>query len=217
MKASHPHPAATALRGLYAITSEAVCRDTAVLLAAAEDALAGGARLLQYRDKWNSAETRARNAHVLLGLCHEHGALFIVNDDVELALSCGADGVHVGNTDTSLASARERLGPQAVIGVSCAGSIDRALTAQAGGASYVAFGRFFDSRTKPNAPGAEASLLNTARPQLRIPVCAIGGVTPQNAGDLIARGADMVAAVEGVFGVTDIEAAARHYAQLFQP
>jgi thiamine-phosphate pyrophosphorylase len=216
MKASHPHPTAKALRGLYAITSEAVCADTATLLAAVEDALAGGARLLQYRDKWNSAETRASNAHVLLGLCHEHGALFIVNDDVELALSCGADGVHVGNTDASLASARERLGDQAVIGVSCAGLIERALAAQAGGASYVAFGRFFDSRTKPNAPGAEPALLNTVRPQLQIPVCAIGGVTPQNAGDLIARGADMIAAVDGVFGAADVEAAAKLYAGLFK-
>lgn len=217
MKASHPHPAQSALRGLYAITSEASCVDTATLLATVEDALEGGAKLLQYRDKWNDDSTRAQNAHVLLGLCHEHGALFIINDDVELALSCGADGVHVGNTDASLSTARERLGPHAVVGVSCAGSLERALAAQAGGASYVAFGRFFDSRTKPNAPGTRPDLLNTARPHLKIPVCAIGGVTPHNAGDLIARGADMVAAVEGIFGATDIEAAARQYAQLFQP
>ncbi|MES2489604.1 MAG: thiamine phosphate synthase [Pseudomonadota bacterium] len=215
MKASHPHPTAAALRGLYAITSEAICSDSGTLLAAVEEALAGGARLLQYRDKRNSADVRANHAHTLLGLCHEHGALFIVNDDVELALACGADGVHVGNTDASLATARAKLGEQAVIGVSCAGSIERALAAQAGGASYVAFGRFFDSRTKPNAPASEPSLLNLARPQLQIPICAIGGVTPDNAGDLIARGADMVAAVEGIFGASDIEAAARHYAQLF--
>lgn len=217
MKASHPHPNAGALRGLYAITSEAICCDSATLLSAAEDALAGGARLLQYRDKLNNADVRANHAHTLLGLCHEHGALFIINDDVELALACGADGVHVGNTDASLASARAKLGAQAVIGVSCAGSIERALAAQAGGASYVAFGRFFDSRTKPNAPGSAPSLLNEARPQLRIPVCAIGGVTPDNAGDLIARGADMVAAVEGIFGASDIELAARGYSKLFHP
>lgn len=216
MKASHPHPTATAMRGFYAITSKAICADSATLLSAAEEALAGGARLLQYRDKWNDATLRARNAHALLGLCHEHGALFIVNDDVELALACGADGVHVGNTDASLTTARARLSAQAVIGVSCAGSIERALAAQAGGASYVAFGRFFDSRTKPNAPASEPGLLNLARPQLQIPVCAIGGVTPHNAGDLIARGADMVAAVEGVFGEADIEQAARAYAKLFR-
>lgn len=203
------------MRGLYAITSEAICADSGALLAAVEEALAGGAKLLQYRDKWNSADVRARNAHALLGLCHEHRALFIINDDVELALSCGADGVHVGNTDASLATARALLGAQAVIGVSCAGSMERALAAQTGGASYVAFGRFFDSRTKPNAPGAELSLLNRARSQLQIPICAIGGVTPLNAGDLIARGADLIAAVDGVFGAVDIEAESRRYAQLF--
>ncbi|TXH06080.1 MAG: thiamine phosphate synthase [Nevskiaceae bacterium] len=204
------------LRGLYAITSQAICSDSARLLAAAEDALAGGAALLQYRDKWSDAAVRARNARALLGLCRVHGALFIVNDDVELALACGADGVHVGASDEPLATARARLGPEAVIGVSCSGSLERALAAQAGGASYVAFGRFFDSRTKPDAPPAPPELLSLARPQLRIPVCAIGGVTPDNAPTLIARGADMVAAVEGVFGAPDIEAAARAYAQLFR-
>jgi thiamine-phosphate pyrophosphorylase len=114
-----------------------------------------------------------------------------------------------------LAAARARLGALAIIGVSCAGSLPRALAAQAGGASYVAFGRFFDSRTKPDAPPAPLGLLAEARPQLRIPLCAIGGVTPQNASALIERGADMVAAVEGVFGAADIEAAARGYAQFF--
>lgn len=215
MKASHPHPAAQALRGLYAITSQAVCADGATLLSAAEEALAGGAALLQYRDKWNTAARREQNAHALLGLCHEHGALLIINDDVALALTCGADGVHVGTADASLASARAALGPEAVIGISCAGSLDRALAAQAGGASYVAFGRFFDSRTKPDAPPAAPALLTQARPQLHIPICAIGGVTPDNAPDLITRGADMVAAVEGVFGAVDVEAAARAYTQLF--
>lgn len=215
MRASHPHPPARALHGLYAITSQAACRDSGTLLAAAEEALAGGAALLQYRDKWNDAATRARHAHALLGLCHAHNALFIVNDDVELALACGADGVHIGASDAPLTAARARLGPEAVIGVSCSGSLERALAAQAGGASYVAFGRFFDSRTKPDAPPAAPDLLTQARPQLHIPVCAIGGVTPANAPDLIARGADMVAAVEGVFGAPDVAATARAYAQLF--
>lgn len=214
MKTPSPSPA-RALRGLYAITSEAICADSAMLLAAAAQALVGGATLLQYRDKWNHPALRERHAHALRDLCHEHDALFIINDDVALALASGADGVHIGSTDAPLAEARARLGPQAVIGVSCAGSIERALAAQDGGASYVAFGRFFDSRTKPNAPQAGADLLTLARPQLQIPICAIGGVTPQNAAGLIARGADMVAAVEGVFGAADIESAARAYAQLF--
>lgn len=215
MRASHPHPAQAALRGLYAITSEAIGNDTATLIAAAEHALAGGARLLQYRDKKNRAPLRELHAHALLGLCHEHGAIFIINDDVDLAQSVGADGVHIGSADAPLTAARAKLGPQAVIGVSCAGSLERALTAQAEGASYVAFGRFFDSRTKPNAPQARPELLAQARMRLQIPICAIGGVTPQNAAALIACGADMVAAVEGVFGAADIQMAARAYARLF--
>jgi thiamine-phosphate pyrophosphorylase len=215
MKASHPHPTAKALRGLYAVTSEAICRSPNDLLAAVEDALTGGAALIQYRDKKQDALTREKNTRALLGLCRHHGALLIINDDVELALACGADGVHLGASDAPLAAARARLGAQAIIGVSCSGSLPRALAAQAGGASYVAFGRFFDSRTKPDAPPAPLGLLTEARPQLRIPLCAIGGVTPQNASALIERGADMVAAVEGVFGADDIEAAARAYAQLF--
>ena len=216
MKASPPHSPRRALRGLYAVTSQAVCRDSASLLTAAEQALAGGAALLQYRDKWNDADTRARHAHPLLGLCHEHGALLIINDDVALALASGADGVHLGASDAPLRAARAALGAEAVIGISCAGSIERALAAQAGGASYVAFGRFFDSRTKPDAPPAAPTLLNQARAQLQLPICAIGGVTPDNAADLIARGADMVAAVEGVFGADDIEATARAYADCFR-
>lgn len=215
MRASHPRPRASALHGLYAITSETICRSPADLLASVKQALSGGAALIQYRDKWNEAATRTRNAHALLGLCHEHGALLIINDDVELAARCGADGVHVGAGDTPLAQARARLGTEAVIGVSCSNSLQRALVAQAAGTDYVAFGRFFPSRTKPDAPPADPELLNHLRPRLRIPVCAIGGITPNNAPGLIARGADMVAAVEGVFGAAHIEAAARAYAELF--
>ena len=216
MRASHPHPRASALHGLYAITSEDICRRLTDLLAGVEQALAGGAALIQYRDKWNNTAVRTRNVHALLGLCRAHGALLIINDDVELASRCGADGVHVGASDTPLAQARARLGAEAVIGVSCANSLQRALAAQAAGADYVAFGRFFPSLTKPDAPQADPELLATLRPQLQLPVCVIGGITPDNAPDLIARGTDMVAAVEGVFGAEDIEAAARAYSQLFR-
>ncbi|MGH8540639.1 MAG: thiamine phosphate synthase [Stenotrophobium sp.] len=204
-----------ALRGLYAVTSESVCRSPETLLAAVAAALAGDAALIQYRDKRNDAAARARNAQALLGLCREHGALLIINDDVELAYAIGADGVHIGAADAPLAQARARLGAAAIIGVSCANSLPRALAAQAGGADYAAFGRFFPSRTKPDAPPATLELLAQARPQLRIPICAIGGVTPDNAAPLIATGADMIAAVEGVFGAEDIEAAARAYVRLF--
>ena len=200
-----PHP----LRGLYAITSELVCRNEKLLLTAVESALRGGAVLIQYRDKWNEPATRNRYARALAGLCRDHGVPLIINDDPPLAADSGADGVHLGASDTALARARDLLGENAIIGVTCGNRIERALIAQDAGASYVSFGRFFDSRTKPEAPPAEMTLLHEARPRIRIPICAIGGLTPENAAPLIAAGANLIAAVGGVFAASDIEAAAR--------
>lgn len=204
-----------ALRGLYAVTPDALCAQPERLLRAVGAALEGGAALIQYRDKRSARETRGRLGRELRALCHARGALFIVNDDVALAEAVEADGVHLGAHDLPLAEARRRLGPAALIGVSCANRLERALAAQAGGASYVAFGRFFPSRTKPDAPQAVPALLREARAALRLPICAIGGVTPENAGALVAAGADMVAAIEGIFGAPDIAAAARAYAACF--
>lgn len=203
------------LRGLYAITSQAICTSDDRLVAAVADALSGGARLVQYRDKWNPPDQRRRNAHALRGLCHAQGALLIINDDPELAEAVEADGVHLGAADPPIAAARARLGPDAIIGVTCSGSLARAEAAAAAGASYVAFGRFYPSRTKPNAPPAPLSILAEARTALALPVCAIGGLTPANAASVIAAGADLVAAVEGLFGAADIEAVAREYSRLF--
>ena len=206
------------LRGLYAITSSALCGDREKLLTATAAALRGGAALIQYRDKRGDRITRATNARALLALCHEHGAKLIVNDDVELALAIGADGVHLGATDAPLAEARMRLGREAILGASCGPDLDRARAAWAAGASYVAFGRFFDSRTKPDAPQATLQLLREARATSTAPICAIGGVTPQNAAALIAAGADLIAAVEGVFGQGKpalVEVAAKAYSRLF--
>jgi thiamine-phosphate pyrophosphorylase len=195
---------APVLRGLYAVTPAALCREPDRLAAAAAAVLAGGARLLQYRDKEGEASARLANARALLALCRAHGAALIINDDLDLAAAA----------DASPRVARARL-PGALIGVSCGNQLERARTAQADGASYVAFGRFFASRTKPEAPPAELSLLRAARGQLQVPVCAIGGLTPDNAAEVIAAGADMVAAVEGVFGAAEPGAAARAFARLF--
>jgi thiamine-phosphate pyrophosphorylase len=203
------------LRGLYAVTSATLCRAPGQLTRAVEAALAGGAQLIQYRDKAGDASERRRQAKALLDLCRARGALFIVNDDVELALAIGADGVHLGASDLPLRQARRRLGGLATIGVSCANVLERALVAQDEGASYVAFGRFFPSRTKPDAPPADLALLRQARARLHIPICAIGGLTPANARPVVEAGAAMIAAVEGVFGAADVEGAARAYARLF--
>lgn len=215
MRANHPRPGAETLRGLYAVTSESVCAATHVLVAAVEEALAGGARLVQYRDKRNGADLRQRNAHALIGLCRAHGALLIVNDDVALAAASGADGVHLGASDLTVATARDILGAGALIGVSCGDSLARARAAVEAGADYVAFGRFFPSRTKPQAPPARIETLAAARRELTVPLCAIGGITPANAPSLLAAGANLIAAVEGVFGAADVRQAATAYAALF--
>lgn len=205
----------TSLRGLYAVTPDALCTEPERLVAAVRAALAGGAALVQYRDKRAADSGRERNARALLALCRAHGARLIVNDDAALARAVGADGVHLGARDLPLPQARALLGADALIGISCANQLERARLAQAQGASYVAFGRFFASRTKPDAPPAPLELLREARAALEIPICAIGGVTPANAGSLVAAGADLVAAVEGLFGAPDIAAAARAYAAAF--
>ena len=140
------------LRGLYAITSQAICDSPARLEAGVAAAIAGGARLIQYRDKRSDAATRIANARQLRQRCRDAGVVFIVNDDMQLAAEVEADGVHLGKSDGSIAAARALLGDGVLIGVSCSGDLARALTAQQQGADYVAFGRFYDSNTKPDAP-----------------------------------------------------------------
>jgi thiamine-phosphate pyrophosphorylase len=207
------------VRGLYVITSAELCADPARLRTAVAAALRGGAVLVQLRDKHSAPAARRDHARALAALCRERGARLIINDDVELALQCGADGVHLGASDPPLAQARAALGPRAILGASCGPSLERARAAVAAGADYVAFGRFFASRTKPDAPPATLELLRRAHGELRVPICAIGGVTPVNAAALIGAGADLVAAVEGVFGDAEpaaVEAAARAYSRLFE-
>ena len=203
------------LAGLYAI-ADTQYLDDARLLPAVSEAIAGGARVIQYRDKKHTAEKRMQQAKDLAALCRQHGALFIVNDDVELAKQVRADGVHLGREDVSLVQARTQLGPQAIIGVSCYNKLARAVRAQTEGADYVAFGSFFPSRTKPQAVQASLDLLREAKKKLRIPIVAIGGITPENGASLIAAGADALAVIEGVFGQADVRAAAQRYASLFK-
>lgn len=199
------------IRGLYAITDPALIGGER-LLPACEQALRGGARLLQYRDKDSDASTRFRNAQALRDLCLQYGALFIVNDEPILAKAVKADGVHIGQSDSGVRAARDLLGPGAIIGVSCHGDARLAQQMASEGASYVAFGRFFPSHTKPQAPGADSAVLATA---LTVPKVAIGGITPDNAGQLIDAGADAIAVIHGLFASDDIEATARRFATLF--
>jgi thiamine-phosphate pyrophosphorylase len=204
----------TRLRGLYAITGRqlAAAGDLAWQV---EQALLGGARIVQYRDKGSDYQRRRTEAQALLRCCRRHSAPLIINDDVELAAEIGADGVHLGSEDTEPAAARRRLGPNALIGLSCYNDLKRALAAQEAGADYVAFGSFFSSPTKPAAAPADLGLLYRARQQLTVPIVAIGGINADNGAQLVWAGADMLAVISGVFGQPDIAAAAEKISRLF--
>ncbi|WP_319381623.1 thiamine phosphate synthase [Thiomicrorhabdus sp.] len=202
------------LKGLYVITDSALSAPDQ-LLNHVEQALQGGARILQYRDKILSPELRLQQAKALRNLCDRHHALLIINDDIELAANCSADGVHLGKDDSAIGQARRRLGSQALIGVSCYNSIERALQMQTLGADYVAFGRFFPSKTKPMAPQADLQTLLDAKRQLAIPIVAIGGINCTNAQQLIDAGADALAVIQGVFAQADITAASRQIQNRF--
>ena len=209
------------LCGLYAITpcSSIQSLTTSELLDRAQQVLQGGARILQYREKQHASAIKIEQAQLLKAMCVEYGALFLINDDIELARAIEADGVHLGQDDVSLQEARSRLGDQAIIGISCYNQLELAKRAEQQGANYVAFGRFFPSSSKPNAVQAEISLLEQAKSELSIPVACIGGITLDNAKLLVSAGADMLAVIESVFGVNGgadnrVEAA-REFTQLF--
>jgi thiamine-phosphate pyrophosphorylase len=199
------------LHGLYAISDG----PRADLVEACTAALDGGAAALQYRDKSGDHARRLREARALQALCARRRVPLIVNDDVGLAAAVGAAGVHLGEDDAEIADARARLGADAIIGVSCYDSLERALQCAAAGADYLAFGAFFASPTKPHARAASLQLLRDAK-SLGLPLVAIGGLTPDNARRLIDAGADALAVVSGVFGACDVRAAARGFADLFQ-
>lgn len=196
------------MHGLYIITDGSTGN---LLLEKVEQALRGGATIVQYRDKTNDAARREQEARDLKSLASAHNALFIINDDVALAKTVQADGVHVGREDSALATARTYLGKSAIIGVSCYNQLPLALEAAQQGADYIAFGSFFPSPTKPHAPRATLELLREARMQLSIPICAIGGINLDNAPALLANGADMLAVISDVFSATNIEWQARLY------
>jgi len=202
------------LRGLYAITDAQLASGLG-LERQVRAALAGGARIIQYRDKGSDPSRRLNETRALQHLCRESGAPLIINDNLELAVSIGADGIHLGRDDPDPEGARLQLGPDAIIGVSCYNRFELALDAQQAGADYIAFGRFFPSSIKPDAVQATSSLLHRAAKELAIPVVAIGGITPENGGALIEAGADMLAVIHAVFGQTDIQAACESFKQLF--
>ena len=201
--------------GLYAITDSTMLarRGTEYAVGAA---LRGGARTIQYRDKDSDPGVREGEALRIAALCREFDATFLVNDDVELAMRAGADGVHLGRDDRSYDEVRMEFGHQLIVGVSCYDSIDRALEAHAAGVDYVAFGSAFPSPTKPDAVRAPLALYREAATQLDLPVIAIGGINVSNGAELVAAGCHALAVISALFGAADIEYAASELAGLFQ-
>ena len=204
------------LAGLYVVTDRPMCLERSMSVdKIVALAIAGGARIIQYRNKQSPKAIRLYEAEQLAKLCKKLNTTLLINDDVDIAIEVNADGVHLGQEDTGLAEARARLGPDKIIGITCHNDIELARRAQAGGADYVAFGRFFPSLSKPSAPAASVEILQQAHQELDIPICAIGGITLDNAPELIKSGADMIAVVNAIFGAWKITQAAKSFSQLF--
>jgi thiamine-phosphate pyrophosphorylase len=201
------------IKGLYAVTPDLA--DTAVLVSKVQTALSSGARLVQYRNKTVDGSTRREQAQALLDLCRHNGATLIINDDVALARSLDADGVHVGREDAAVRDARAQLGRGKIVGASCYDNIEKARLAAADGADYIAFGSFFASTVKPGAVRPPLSLLTAAR-MLGLPVVAIGGITLANAQQLVDAGADAIAVISALFAAQDIAVATRAFCRFFQ-
>lgn len=205
---------ANKLRGLYAITPEYA--DGARLLAELEAALAGGCRIVQYRDKTSTMTERVMRAHALRDLTRRYGAKLLINDDIALCFLVRADGVHLGKDDGNLMAARAILGSSRILGASCYADFAMAETADAAGVDYVAFGAVYPSPTKPEAALAPKDLFFDAKIRLTAASCAIGGITLDKAPPLIAAGADLLAVITDLFSAPDISARAAAYQRLFQ-
>ncbi|MBK1874124.1 thiamine phosphate synthase [Marinobacter sp. 1-3A] len=198
--------------GLYAITDSQLT-PSATLLTSVEAAIVGGAVMVQYREKSAPMPERLAQARSLQSVCATTDIPLLINDDIELAKRIGAAGVHLGQMDGSAAEARHLLGDGAIIGITCHADLELAEAAAAGGADYLAFGRFFNSSTKPDAPPAPTEILAEAR-RFKRPVTAIGGITTGNGELLIRAGADLLAVVGGLFGGSP--EATMQKAQVFQ-
>lgn len=203
------------LQGLYAITDNTLIPQTR-FIETVEQAIAGGAKIIQYRDKSSDKTLQVEQALALSKLCHKRDVLFLINDDVTLAKYVNADGVHLGTEDMPMCVARAIMGEHVIVGISCYNQLSLAQRAVSAGATYIAFGSFFTSVTKPEAVVAEISLLQKASKTLARPIVAIGGITPENGAELIAAGADCLAVISGIFAQSDVTAAAQRYAQLFK-
>lgn len=202
------------LRGLYAVTPD--CADGARLIADVEAALAGGCRLVQYRDKLSAMPEQVNRARALRELTRRFGASLLINDDLALAALVDADGAHLGKDDGNLIAARAILGSGKILGASCYADFAAGQAAARAGVDYLAFGAAYPSPTKPQAANATVGLFFRAKTEIGVPVCAIGGITLANAAPLIGAGVDLIAVITDLFSAPDIAACAAAYQTLFE-
>jgi len=193
---------------LYAVTDRSWLRGQ-TLCEQVEQALAGGATLVQLREKELDEEAFLREAIELAKLCHRYGVPLLINDNVDIAKRSGADGVHVGQDDMEAASVRSILGSDMIVGVT-AKTVEQALRAQDAGADYLGSGAVFGSATKLNAKPMTKELLKSICNAVSIPVAAIGGISRENIYELSETGIAGVAVVSGIFAADDIEAECRY-------
>ncbi len=201
--------------GLYAIT-ETGQRTPEQVESAVVAAIRGGVRVVQFRDKSMNERVRLETAARLVRVCRDQHIPLIINDDIALAVEVGANGVHLGRDDADIEAAFRLLGRDSIVGISCYDSLPMALQAEQQGASYVAFGRFFSSASKPAAGQAHLHTLIEARQQLSVPIVAIGGITSTNGECLLEAGADVLAVINSLFSDSDPEQAASQFQSLFR-
>ncbi len=201
------------IKGLYAITPDMA--DLNTLVHKTQLAIEGGAFMVQYRSKKQDHAVKMQQCAAILRLCREYGVPCIVNDDAEMCRILEADGVHLGENDDNIAEVRRILGEDAIIGSSCYDQLDRAKQAQKEGATYVAFGAVFPTPTKPNAPRATLELLREAKREIHIPIVAIGGITVNNAHDVIETGVDAIAVITSLFEAKTIKETAETFLKMF--
>ena len=201
------------IKGLYAITPDMA--DLNTLIYKTKLAIEGGAFMVQYRSKMHDRDVKMQQCAAILRLCREYGVPCIVNDDVDMCRTLNADGVHLGEKDDNIAEVRRILGDNVIIGSSCYDQLERAKQAQKEGASYVAFGAMFTTPTKPNAPRATLALLKEAKREIHIPIVAIGGITVNNAHDVIETGIDAIAVITSLFEAKSIKETAETFLKMF--
>lgn len=201
------------IKGLYVVTPDIA--DTALLCTLVTAAIAGGASIVQYRNKQANHLLQTQQARALLPICRQHQVPLIINDSIKICLTLDADGVHLGAEDGNLNAARARLGAGKILGASCYNRFDLAQAAHQAGVDYVAFGACFASSTKPDAAVASLDLFRRAQQELNIPSVAIGGITLENAALAISAGAASIAVINAIFSADDVKSTAQQFTQLF--